>query len=254
MATQSVPETACQALLASAEGTLALFDFEGAEGMTEIPARFAALSATVQGAPAATVTGPDGCGSALSFGNQQRFLIVPNAPLWTLNEGSIDGWFWIPERILAPLGIVSRDQYGIEAPGHFSLWLRPERTVVARLQQGIAAPDEELMHLACSESPLRAGSWAHFGFNFSAEGAALYVNGQLAAGEGAPGIAIGDVTCGQRTESALLGDLALPWILGASVFASMNVPDERQLPYIDGAIDNFRISRVTRDFAAPFWR
>ncbi len=45
---------------------------------------------------------------------------------------------------------------------------------------------------------------------------------------------------------------ALPWVVGASGYASQDVPNARELPFLKGAIDKLRISGVERDFASAF--
>jgi len=250
VAADSTAPTLCQKTLRDVSTPLALWDFE-AEGVSIFADSVRGRDAQVVGAAAERVLGPDGCGSALAFGNDERYLLIEDADDWTLQQGSVDAWFWVPAAIEAPLGLVSRDQYG-DSVGHFSVWLMPGSTVLARLQQSDAAALREVLSLYCSAQPLPAESWAHIGFNFGAAGAALYVNGQLAAATGAPGLALGDVMCGDRVQSASLPDLPLPWVVGSSTYASRNIPADRQHPYRSGAVDNFRISSVERDFRALF--
>jgi hypothetical protein len=82
---------------------------------------------------------------------------------------------------------------------------------------------------------------------FGPNGTSLYVNGQLANRT-----ALGDVMCGASLANAQIPDLALPWVVGASIYASQDVPNTRELPFLNGAIDNLRISGVERDFSSAF--
>ncbi len=230
---------------------MAFYDFETASGARQVLDAVEQRPASINGSVGAVVAGPSGCGSALAFGNGERYLLIADDPAWTLPQGSVDAWLWVPATLDAALGILSRDQFGNQV-GHFSVFLLPDRTILARLQQSGPGVTPEQLALACSASPLPASSWAHFGFNFGPNGTSLYVNGKLATRTGAPGLALGDVMCGASVASAQIPDLALPWVVGASIYASQDVPNARQLPFLNGAIDNLRISGVERDFSNAF--
>ncbi len=245
------PSTACTKLMADPAAALALFDFEDASGASQVLDLLEQRPASINGGIGSVVAGPDGCGNALAFGNSERYLLLADDPVWTLPQGSIDAWFWVPATIDAALGILSRDQFGSQV-GHFSVFLLPDHTVLARLQQSGLNVAPEQLAMGCSTEALPSGAWAHFGFNFGPDGTSLYVNGKLATGTGTPGLALGDVMCGAKLASAQIPDLPLPWVLGASIYASQDVPNARELPFLNGAIDNFRISNVERDFASAF--
>ncbi len=242
----------CTKLAADPAPAVAWFDFEEAMGQAVVTDRIAQRPASVVGTPASDVRGPEGCGRALGFGNSERYLRLDDDAAWNLTRGSIDAWFWVPAVVGDVMGIISRDQYGDQV-GHFSVFLLADRTVMARLQQSSTmAPAIPLLTLACSSEPLPTASWAHFGFNFGPEGAALYVNGKLAARTGTPGLDIGMVACGATAPDPHIPELALPWVIGASIYASMDPPNVRQFPFVNGAIDDLRISAVERDFASAF--
>jgi hypothetical protein len=241
----------CATLAADRGPAVAWFDFEDAMGNAVIIDRIAQRPASVVGTLAVDVAGPAGCGRALAFGNNERYLQLDDDAVWNLPRGSIDAWLWVPAMIPNVMGIISRDEYG-DHVGHFSVFLLEDATVMARLQQSdIGAPAAQLT-LACSTEPLPPSSWAHFGFNFGPAGAALYVNGKLAMRTGTPGLDVGMVTCGQTAADPHIPDLTLPWIIGASIYASMDPPNARQFPFLNGAIDNLRISAVERNFQGAF--
>lgn len=243
--------SSCARLAADPAPALAFYDFEQASGASELFDAVQRRPASINGTVGSVMPGPDGCGNALAFGNDERYLLIADDPAWTLPEGSVDAWFWVPATIDAALGVISRDQYG-SGDGHFSVFLLPDHTVLGRLQQSELDEVPERLALGCSTEPLPAESWAHFGFNFGPDGASLYVNGELATRTGTPGLPLGDVMCGAGVPSAQISDLNLPWVVGASVYASQDVPNARELPFVNGAIDNLRISAVTRDFASAF--
>ncbi len=248
---QTTPKGPCEKLLEDPAAALSLFDFEGADGMSQVPDAAAARKLDVVGTPAAVVLGPEGCGSALSFGSGERHLLLADDPAWTLTQGSIDAWFWVPASVPETLGLISRDQYGDQI-GHFSVFLLKDRTVLARLQQSDTTAPAPVLFMGCSAAALPPSSWAHFGFNFGPAGAELFVNGALAMRTGMPGLALGAVACGASAPSPTIPDLPLPWVVGASIYASMDPPNVREFPFLGGAIDNLRISAVQRDFAAAF--
>jgi hypothetical protein len=245
------PAGPCPVLAGDPAPALAWFDFEDAVGKAQVFDVVAQRPASVVGTPATALGGPAGCGAALGFGNDERWLRLDDDPAWNLTRGSIDAWFWVPPQMSGVMGIISRDQYG-DHVGHFSVFLLADRTVMARLQQSDVGAPAPVLTLGCSSEPLPASSWAHFGFNFGPTGAALYVNGKLAMRTGTPGLDVGMVMCGATAENPQIPELTLPWVIGASIYASMDPPNVRQLPFLNGAIDNLRISAVERDFAAAF--
>jgi hypothetical protein len=241
----------CATLAADPGLAVAWFDFEDAMGQTQVTDRVAQRPASVVGTPAMDVAGPAGCGRALGFGNGERYLRLDDDAVWNLPQGSIDAWFWVPAVIDDVMGIISRDEYG-DHVGHFSVFLLEDATVMARLQQSDALAPAPLVTLGCSAEPLPTASWAHFGFNFGPDGAALYINGKLAMRSGTPGLQVGMVVCGATAPDPHIPDLALPWVIGASIYASMDPPNVRQFPFLNGAIDNLRISAVERAFQDAF--
>ncbi len=250
-ANAGAPSTPCTRLAADPAAALALYDFEDAAGASEVRDSVEQRPASINGSVGSVMAGPDGCGSALAFGNNERYLLLADDPAWTLPQGSIDAWFWVPANFDAALGIISRDQYGNQV-GHFSVFLLPDRTILARLQQSAPGVTPEQLALGCSAEPLPPAAWAHFGFNFGPNGTSLYVNGKLASRSGVPGLALGNVMCGASVASASIPDLPLPWVVGASIYASQDVPSSRELPFLNGGIDNLRISAVERDFTSAF--
>lgn len=191
-------------------------------------------------------TGPPGCGAAIAFGTTGLYGVVPDSPEWDLDEGSIDFWFRFTAGAETHLGLLSRDAEGQALPGHVSVALSANRTLVARLQ---STTDEVYL---CSDAPMSPLRWHHVGLSFGAE-PALWVDGALATGPETvrieqPGF-VDDVPCGGAFSGGISGN-DNPWVIGASTtFAREGEGQPVTSPFVNGAIDHLRISSVTRDFS-----
>lgn len=185
------------------------------------------------------VDGP--CGSAVEFPDS-LYVRVDDSPDWDLNVGSIELWLRGVDDS-SDRGIISRDASGTGLPGHFELILDHDERVLARLQvQGAT-------HFLCSE-PITVDAWTHIGVNFGAPGFELFVGGELATYDGTAGYDSKTIQCGSTASDGIEGN-DNPWVFGASIAESSEpsgIPVNRYLA--GGAIDNVRISRVRRDFAA----
>jgi len=244
------PATDCPGPVAETEGVVALYTFDQDQGRAQVADVVGSHNGAVQLGLAATVDGPEGCDAAFSFGSEGRYIVIDDSPDWDLEVGSIDLWLRLPAELTDNIGVFSRDLDQRQAPGHISLFVDTEGRAVLRVQP----QDDELNNsndaVACSAAALPLDQWVQLGVNFGPPAVELYVDGQLATGEG-PHAIIGGWDCGQPGEYGIAGN-DLPWVVGRSTFRSVGVLETLEFPASDCAIDHLRISSERRDFASWF--
>jgi len=190
------------------------------------------------------VAGPSGCGMAFGGGIDIAGR-VPNDPLFDLSAGSVD--FWFRPAMLAPTeawGLVSRDATG-DVPGNFTAFYSGEGRLVARLQ----ATDRS--QNVCSNGPLPLDEWVHVGINFGPSGPFLFIDGVAQAGTGTwISISRPDEPCvtGVTAVGGTVGTDQI-WSIGASTANSGSGVGFLDA-FMQGALDEVRISRTPRDFTA----
>ncbi len=221
-----------------APGTLALYSFEDPQNVgADSSGNHPATSAIVPD----TVVGPPGCGAALSFKpGTSSFLTVPDSVDWQLDVGSIDFWFKANGNEVQ--GLLSRDALGRLENGHLAVVFY-NGAVYLRQQTMV----DDL--LVCSASQLSLGEWHRVQINFGAPGVELRVNGVLASRSDTvtvPGL-IGNHACMTSFAAGLRGN-SNAWLIGASNHASVDGDPTplASLLFLDGAIDEVRISMVRR--------
>jgi len=246
---ETSPELAtdCPGPVAETEGVVALYTFDQDQGRAQVADVVGNHNGSVQLGLAATVDGPDGCDRAFSFGSDDQYIVIDDSPDWDLEVGSVDLWLWLPAELANNIGVFSRDLDQRQAPGHISFFVDIEGRAVLRVQP----QDDELENsndaVACSAAALPLEQWVHLGINFGPPAVELFVDGQLATGEG-PDAIIGGWDCGQPGEYGIAGN-DLPWVVGRSTFRSLEVLGTLEFPASGGAIDHLRISSERRDFS-----
>jgi hypothetical protein len=109
----------------------------------------------------------------------------------------------------------------------------------------------------CSEEPLPPQTWVHVGYNFGLPSMELFIDGVLQETVGQPIVpGAGIPTCDGMSNNGDDGPFAggletpLPWYIGAAALNS-NKMNQTPTSYMSGgALDEFRISSVRRDFSA----
>jgi hypothetical protein len=188
------------------------------------------------------VAGPSGCGSAVEFDEQKtNYVVIPDAPAWDLNTGSLDFWVRIDTAPSAKgvRGLVSRDAKLSAKPGHISIFQMCDGGIAVRLQ----GSGKESVR--CSP-PVALGAWHHIGVNFGAGALQLFVDGAEATRSDLQRCSF-DLQCGTSTDNGIAGN-DNPWVLGASSGSSDEGQAEPVSASFDGAIDSFRVSSVRRAF------
>lgn len=232
----------CLPGLLETSNALARYDFEDDSDRVYVRDSLGNHDGVVHSATAVQTDGPDGCGRAFSFEQDQRFIVLPDSPAWGIAEGSIEFWLRVPdEPMLDHAGIISRDTFLQETSGQFSIWLTTERRIEVRLQDAGGAEDNGMR---CSVDPLPAGRWAHVLFNFGPDGLELWINGAISHRSGEPAMEV-QARCDSNIEIGL-EDNGLDWIVGASSYLSQDAPSDLSHHFVGGAIDALRISAERR--------
>jgi hypothetical protein len=244
--------TECPGPVATNEGVIALYTFDEDQGRAQVADVVGSHNGAVQLGLVVTVDGPEGCDRAFSFGSQGQYIVIDDSPDWDLEVGSVDLWLWLPAQLVDNIGVFSRDVDQRRAPGQISLFVDVEGRAVLRVQPQDDELDNSNDAVACSAAPLAREQWVHLGVNFGPPAVELYVDGQLAAGEGAHAIIAG-WDCGQPGEYGIAGN-DLPWVVGRSTFRSVGVLETLEFPASGCAIDHLRISSERRDFTGWFGR
>jgi len=221
--------------------TLALYDMEDLTGGV-LRDLTGAHPGSFTGAPQA-VNGPPGCGSAVRFAGG-AWALVPDAPEWDLEEGSVDLWVRppAPSATGSVLGVLSRDADNTARPGHLSIFYAPDGRVGVRLQTPAS-------HMRCTEAAVPPGRWVHIGVNLGPPDMELYVDGVRQ--ESTARFPLTETIvyeCGTPTASGISGN-DNPWTIGASSGGSVEGEAQPVGGFLDGgAVDQLRISRVRRAF------
>lgn len=199
------------------------------------------------------------CGLGLAFGGAfaPGHAEIGHDDEFNLEEGSLELFARIPD--VAPYGIVSRDWFGVEDPGHFGLFTSIEGHVLVRLQDveaGRGGRGKDAVWL-CSNEPLRVGVWEHIAVSWGGdEFVQLWVNGERATltdeatvtwltGGGGQRI-----TCGRSVRDHGIDGNSRSWILGAnSNLRRDSNPENFGVPFVGGAIDELRILRVRLNYS-----
>jgi hypothetical protein len=231
-------EEACPGDAVLDDNTVALYDFEGMAGTT-VPDRTGRHTGEARGGAVVREPGPMGCGNALQIRNNFYVYIAPD-PAWQLTEGSVDFWVKLPATLPGTtMAVISRDAH-FTTGGDFTVYVASDGTLAARLQRGQATA------VRCSSQPLQPGKWTKIGFNFGAQGTALYVDGQL--GMGTKYLDFITAPCGTDAMGGLTGnDYEL--VIGASLDrADAASTDALTFFLVGGAVDDVRISNVRRTY------
>jgi hypothetical protein len=196
------------------------------------------------GAKPTQVNGPAGCGRALQMTGPIH-IEVPDTTAFHLKQGSVDLWVRFDAAATGQTleTLISRDAAGQQQGGHLSIFRACEGALVARLQS------TSQTYYQCTKAAVGAGTWMHVGVNFGAGGLQLFVDGKLATGtqtvhtSGCTHAAV----CGGSTTGGIDGN-ANPWVIGASSMSSSEGKAEPVDHHLGGALDEVRISSVTRTF------
>ena len=203
---------------------------------------------------AAFVPGREGCGDALwvpltKFGEAAKdYGWVPASSAWRLARGAVDLWVRFdgdPTDVVQ--GIVSRDAFGTDTPGHLTLVRGGDRRLGVRWQ----GKNNSTGHWVCSE-PLSKGVWYHVGVNFGAPALALYVDGLRVSASGELVERIGHTlthTCGDGASAGGIDGNDQPWVIGASARGAATGEAAPAEDGLGGRLDNLRFSDCRRAFS-----
>ncbi len=182
------------------------------------------------------------CGQSLHIRNDPddidndkdvQYAVIPSSSAWKTTQGSVS--FWVKLSAFDPdvnngrQGLISRDAFGTDNAGHFSIWA-DGRTVVLRLQD-----TQNEVHLRAFDA-LTANRWYHIGANFGGdEGLELYIDGKLEEK---------DVTAKWGIDGN-----NNPWAIGATIkHSNEGSAQGADLYSLDALFDDVQISNQRRNF------
>ena len=121
------------------------------------------------------VAGPNG-GSAVEFDGHETFVHINNDPSYQVLNGTVTAWFKTNE-IGDKQTIIAKDESGSDNGGHFHIMIDQGGELRVRLGEGETNGDN---HSWRTLGPvIEADTWHHVAVSFTANGAAIYLDGQL---------------------------------------------------------------------------
>ena len=193
------------------------------------------------------------CGRALHFASscEAAWVEIEDSEDWN-DVSAVD--FWLRPGASAPAGYVSRDALGF-GTGHFAIFRGEEDRIAVRVQLA----SDETQTTICSNERIDDDEWIHIGVNVGAGGIELWIDGVAQSGRGDLTLRSEDpvwiLTCNDNAELELdLGELDLPWVLGASPYGCEPpcLASELEAFVVDGAIDELRFAEQRQDFGSFF--
>ena len=215
--------------------TLALFEFSPADPLVDSVGSTRLVPVFFQD-EVLLADGPRPGTSSVAFNGEAAPLVLPHDDRWNLVTGSVDFFIRIQAcaegRNEASRGVLSRDAFSSDNPGHFRVMLIETCGLIIRLQSDVASA-------GVSSLPLALDTWTHIGVNFGLGGFELWVDGVLADAE-------------PEWVTGIAGN-ENPWLIGADT----NLTDEGSVdgwsqPLLAGQVALLRISRIRRDFSLKF--
>jgi hypothetical protein len=236
-------------------GTIALFSFEESLSDTFLANQLQSdqIDGRLVGSGFSPVPGPTGCGNAIEFpasAGSSAYVLIPDRRrrgrnVFSLSEGSIDLSVRAPggAPYSSRLTVAARDTAGLDTG--IALMIACDGTLVAR----IGRIDGTQFH-QCSDAPIGADAWHRVAVNFGPPGFELLVDGVRQTRTGSVGLGQSGCTelvaCGTSTTTGM--DVGTsPWVLGIdAVGADPSTLSPLQQPFLQGAVDEVRISSVRR--------
>lgn len=236
--------------------TLVLIRFDSLEGATLANAAGSKHSGTLRGTEGHLVAAQPGCGKAVQIPDAQAsgsFVEIADSPAWDLLQGSIDLWVRFDASTQGYRGIVGRDALSFHEDGHLTVARTCDGSILARLQHGGNS------YAQCSHPGLPTGAWIHVGVNFGpVTGLQLFINGSqhkrtgdvMTAAHALATKCLRVETCDKTIDKGIAGN-DNPWVIGAVTKFSIDGGATPVHFSLGGAIDDLRISSVTREFTPP---
>ena len=182
------------------------------------------------------VDGPPTGGKAVEFDGDETFIYVQHHDAYNVMNGTITASFKTYE-LGKEQTIVAKDEKGSDMGGHFHVVIDKQGQLRVRLAEGETEGDN---HTWRTLTPvIEADEWYHVAVSFTAEGAAIYLNGELLPDlmfekiEGS-----GDFGPSQYEHAYLLGN-DKPIIIGANSFVAKDTSSAEMLGQNDDLVWNF---------------
>lgn len=164
-------------------------------------------------------------GTAYHFDGSNDYVEIPHDDSYLMQAGTFSVWFK-PDNTSGRQGLFSKDSYGLDTGGHFSVFLDGSRVEV-RMQS-----TTQSYYVFSPSGSISTGNWYHIMFAWGEEGMALYLNGVL--------VDTDPYTGGLGTTSGGIGNYE-PIVLGANAWQSDDLQATPLYDYFDGVLDDLRI-------------
>ncbi len=229
---------------------VALWDFD--EGGLVDRVSGAAMIPSPSAADFVFDVGAERCGEGIRFPDAgDPRLRIPADPRYALAEGSLDFWFRFPADEGADKALITRDHEGASPPGQLSVQLTLDRALFVRIQ------NEAGGHVRCSAVGVASDVWHHVGVNWGPGGFEAWLDGAVVDEAGEARVLDPDagerlIPCGSGVNEAGLDGAGaeLDWWVGINNgYSPAGTADRQIAPFLGGALDHLRLSRVRRDFS-----
>ena len=201
---------------------LILLNFEGGTGTVAADESGNGFDGTYTNGAAETGAGYTGepGDQALQLDGVDDYVEIPADDAFRLENGTISVRF-NADSLSGTSALFSRDSSYFDGGGHVGAWVNSDGSLEVRLQS-----DSSDTTLKTSPGAVSVGEWTHVAFSFGAEGATLYLNGEIAATD--------PYTGGIEGNSE-------PWTIGTNQRSSSDGVADNLKHFFDGRIDEFAL-------------
>lgn len=182
----------------------------------------------------ARVDGPRFCGQAFDV-DGTGYGVVPNSTDFDLDVGSISMWVRF-DREGPQEGVLSRDESGVDTPGHFTVRRLVDSTLEARIQT------TGLTYSCVTATPVASGVWHELVVRFGPPDYEMVLDGVVVPG------CVGDAAAPWTTG---IGGNTNPFSVGANSQLTEPGVATDATDLLDGAIDHVEIRSGRADAVSP---
>ena len=111
---------------------------------------------------------------AVHFDGTDDYIEIPHDPAYLIDNGTIQFWF-NADNLAGEQDLFSKDSSSFDNGGHVNLRLLSSGAIEVRIQSSNQS------FYATSAPVVTPGQWHHLAFSFGAQGATVYVDGQIVA-------------------------------------------------------------------------
>ncbi|MDX2019734.1 MAG: LamG-like jellyroll fold domain-containing protein [Deltaproteobacteria bacterium] len=230
--------------VAADQDTVALWSFESTNAD-----HTGTYPITWRGGTPGTATGADKCAKAIQMDGKTFGEVNFKTGFAGLTEGAIEMFVWLPPKSNKVHVMLAADARNQKSNGHFVLGYETQGKIVLRMQNAETAPEGSKTFYVCSGANMPANQWIHLGINFGPQGVQMFVNGEIAENKGVHYKHGNEQNCGDNPAWSPAGN-GNPLVIGGATNEATEGIADTVIKRFEGRIDQLRISRKRRDFAA----